>query len=165
MKEIDFKKLSSEFNVNTTVNTDVTEKNTENSDVIGVENPDRIIEENINKANVVLDAIILEIESGNATARMAEAASLLVNAVTNAVDKIYNKSFGLENLLVKNRMVELKDKELDIKKSVKDKGEKITESKLIVTDRETIMKIINDEEKEIWIWKSSWQIVPIMLFW
>lgn len=149
MKEIDFKKLSSEFNVNTTVNTDVTEKNTENSDVIGVENPDRIIEENINKANVVLDAIILEIESGNATARMAEAASLLVNAVTNAVDKIYNKSFGLENLLVKNRMVELKDKELDIKKSVKDKGEKITESKLIVTDRETIMKIINDEEKEI----------------
>ena len=149
MKEIDFKKLSSEFNVDTTVNTDVTEKNTENSDVIGVENPDRIIEENINKANVVLDAIILEIESGNATARMAEAASLLVNAVTNAVDKIYNKSFGLENLLVKNRMVELKDKELDIKKSVKDKGEKITESKLIVTDRETIMKIINDEEKEI----------------
>jgi len=149
MKEIDFKKLSSEFNVDTTVNTDVTEKNTENSDVIGVENPDRIIEENINKANVVLDAIILEIESGNATARMAEAASLLVNAVTNAVDKIYNKSFGLENLLVKNRMVELKDKELDIKKSVKDKGEKITESKLIVADRETIMEIIKEEGKEI----------------
>ena len=152
MARIDLDKLSEEFGINKKDLSDLEGKQEEelstdfpDSKEAVVSDPDRILENNINKANTVLDRIISEMRSGNFSARMAEVAGQLVNAVTMAVDKVYAKNAGIDNLLVKRKMIDLKEKEADIRERIIGAKSK-TREKLIITDRETIMNMIKDEK-------------------
>jgi len=116
------------------------------SDGASIENPDKILESNINKANTVLDKVISEMKRGNFSARMAEVAGQLVNAVTNAVDKVYLKNVGIDNLLIKDKMLSLKEKEASIREKLVDARGKTPREKLIVTDRETILGMLKEEK-------------------
>jgi len=118
------------------------------SDDASIENPDKILEGNINKANTVLDKVISEMKRGNFSARMAEVAGQLVNAVTNAVDKVYAKNVGIDNLLIKDKMLSLKEKETSLREKLADARGKIPREKLIVTDRETILGMLKEENKK-----------------
>jgi len=118
------------------------------SDDASIENPDKILESNINKANTVLDKVISEMKRGNFSARMAEVAGQLVNAVTNAVDKVYLKNVGIDNLLIKDKMLNLKEKEASLREKLVDARGKIPREKLIVTDRETILGMLKEENKK-----------------
>ena len=102
-------KLSEEFNVTNIIDEDIIEHVTPQTN-----NPDSIIMNNIDNANTVLDKIITELNSGNFSARLAEVAGQLVNAVTTATEKIYMKGFNIETLQIKKSMIHLKERELEL---------------------------------------------------
>jgi len=118
------------------------------SEKVDINEPDKILERNITKANAILDKVMLEMKGGNFSARMAEVASLLVNSVTTAVDKVYAKKAGIDNLLVKQKMLDLKEKERVFKESVLSAKKGKPTKGLIITDRESIMKALNEEEPD-----------------
>lgn len=151
---VDLDKLSEEFGIDKNDLDDLGEDQEEvvdfpDNEDADISNPDIILQNNINKANTVLDKIISEMKKGNFSARMAEVAGQLVNAVTGAVDKVYAKNAGIDNLLVKNKMIALKEKEADIREKIMEaKGKTRSKDKLVITDRETIMSMIRKENKK-----------------
>lgn len=158
---MDLDKLSREFGIDESElegleDNDEKEVPTEESlmpenESVDINDPDKILEDNINKANKVLDKIIYEMSRGSFSARMGEVAGQLVNAVTNAVDKVFARDAGIKNLLIKDKMLGLKEKETGIKErllEMKGKKEgKDGKEKLLITDRETILKILNKENQ------------------
>jgi len=123
-------------------------------DDVVVEDPDVILQKNINKANILLDNILdgLNIK---VTVGMAEVASLLINSITNAVDKMYAGSFNFDSVQVKKGMMGLKEKELLIRdKALLIKGGSGNESNtvptqnnnILIADREAVMELLKDSE-------------------
>ena len=149
MADLDLKSLSDEFGI---IETDeIIDVLDEVSDTSDEKDPDTILLDNIDKANMILDRIIEEMHEGGLKTSRAEVASLLVNAITNAVDKMYAGSFNFENVQHKNKMLVLKEKELliknkalDIKKGIGDTP--TNQENYIITDRETIMKLFKDKK-------------------
>lgn len=165
MKKIDLEKLSKEFGIDeeeleglgdNDQSSEYSEQqlppeqeNMPEGEEVDLDDPERILEENIRKANRVLDKILLEMGKGMFTARMAEVAGQLVNAVTNAVDKVFARDAGVKNLLIKDKMLGLKEKEANIKEKLfeaRQGGKK--QKELVVTDRETILNLLEKEEEK-----------------
>jgi hypothetical protein len=106
-----------------------------------------VLQDNISRANRILDRIEDEMENGNFTARMAEVAGQIINSVTNASGQIMSDKYNEKYLQVRNNLVKLKAAEVRLKaKEIEGKGRSNRE--LIVTDRESIMKILNGENQE-----------------
>lgn len=115
-----------------------------------VEDPDVILQNNIDKANTVLDKIIDNIDT-KLTVGMAEATASIVNSITNAVDKMYAGSFNFENVQIKKQMVELEEKKLFIKdKALEMKGQKgdipRKQENILIADREAVMALFKDKD-------------------
>jgi hypothetical protein len=154
MENIDLEKLAREFGIDEDEDCEDPSSSNHNenleiiTDSIDITNPDKILEDNIFKANVVLDKILSNINSGRFTPRMGEVAGQLVNAVTNAVEKVFARDAGIKNLLIKDKMLGLKEKETDIKERIFEmkNSKKKNEKEYLVTDREKILQILNEGE-------------------
>ena len=114
------------------------------------EDPDVILQNNINKANIVLDKIIDNIDE-KLTVGMAEATASIVNSITNAVDKMYAGSFNFESVQIKKQMVELEEKKVFIKnKALEMKGQgvgaPVKQKNILIADREAVMSLFKDKD-------------------
>lgn len=116
--------------------------------------PDEIIKANIDRANRILDRVEVEMMNGNFSSRLVEAAAKCMEAITNAVSQIQSTSYNIDYLQIKQRMVKLKENELDFKvKSSLNRGDKtpmIGNQNIIITDRESLLRTLqNQRPKEI----------------
>ena len=110
-----------------------------------VEGPMETLKENISKANTVIDILMHEMQNGNLSARIAEVSGQLINAVTNASKEIISGTNYSAYLHIKEKMLELKRMEIEIKqKKLETPGR---DSNLIIADRETILRLLDEENK------------------
>lgn len=104
--------------------------------------PDQVLSENIGRANRILDIMELDaVTTQKISARKAEVMAQMINAVTNAATSIISDDYNKEYLQIRRDVILLKEKELRIRQI--GAGTPGTQQ-LIVTDRESIMKILKD---------------------
>ena len=106
-------------------------------------NPDEVLSDNIDRANRILD--ILEDnarESNKISARTAEVMAQLINSVTNAANSIISDEYNQAYLQIRNSVLRLKEKEIQIKQI--GSGRSGTTQQILVTDRESILKILKE---------------------
>jgi len=115
--------------------------------IVSSNDPVEVIQENIERANRILDRVEQEIENGNFTARMVEVASAMMNTVTTSGKEImadlnYKKYLHLRELMIQYKYDELESKKTRLQHST-------TNQNIILTDREHLMKLLDGEKKEI----------------
>ena len=111
------------------------------------QSPQTKIEENIERANSILDLVEEELRGGNFSARLVEVAAALINAVTAAgKELISDKNYKLY-LQTKFRMVELQKEKLEWQKS-KDSGRRGGDQNLIIASREDVLKLLERKRCE-----------------
>jgi len=145
--QINNTKLQKMFNISTSTlpsENDIVEQLPENLK----NDPDNIILNNIDRANRLLDKIEGEIENGG-SARMYEVSAQMINAVTTASSSIVGSNVHMDELEYKNKVLELKEREVAIKEAlgVKKTSESQITNNLIVADRESLLNIINDKKE------------------
>lgn len=109
------------------------------------ESPEDILRANIEKANEILDIAMSSISNGVATPRMLEVAAKLVDSVTNAAEKLIGAGFDLESLLLKERLIKLKETELMLKSNA-DGAPKTLNQNIIVSSREDLLKLFQSKK-------------------
>lgn len=113
-----------------------------------IDNPNQYIEDNIVKANKLLDMVLHESEAGNFSPRMAEVGSLLINSITIAYEKILSKKMGESSLHIKQRMLSLKERELDLKEKALERPMN-QNNNIIVADREAVLRLLNGDRERL----------------
>jgi len=107
--------------------------------------PDALLTDNIERANRILDILEKDAtDNESISARKAEVMAQLINAVTNAANSIISDEYNKEYLQIRNSVLLLKEKELRIKELGYGGGSGGTSDRLIITDRESILKIIRE---------------------
>jgi len=110
--------------------------------------PDEIVHANIERAERFLDTIEDSIANGG-SARMFEVASALINAVTQASASIIGTNQYEEEIRYKERLLALKEREIAVKEALGTKsGGPKTVNNILITDRESLLKVINEEEQK-----------------
>lgn len=154
---IDLDALAQEFNMDegiSSINDDPIDL--DNLSSSNLSNPDEVISTNINKANAILDRVIVEINRAGMTPRLGEVASQLITTINQAAGQIYTKELDVSNLLIKHKMLELKEREVQIKEMVAKMNKPNTVNQnLIVTDRESILKLLRENKESIKMLESS----------
>jgi len=105
-------------------------------------NPDQVLSDNIERANRILD--ILEDDANETrkiSARKAEVMAQLINSVTNAANSIISDEYNKAYLQIRNSVLRLKEKEIQIKQIGGGRG---STQQILVTDRESILKILRE---------------------
>ena len=144
MPELNRKKLSEQFEMDVeTVEAEIVNvvKNIKDGD-----DPDNILKENIKRANGILDKVEEEILNGNFSARMVEVAAKILESITNSASQIQSSNYNNEYLLLREKMVELKKLQhnFKIKQAATLPLPGGQTEKLIITDRESILKILRN---------------------
>ena len=109
---------------------------------------DGIIKANIDRANNMLDRVEDEMDNGNFNARMVEVFAKLVDSVTNAATQIQSSAYNSDYLVLKEKLASLK--ELEVRAKVKNitssagTTEIGSQQNIIVTDRESILKVLQE---------------------
>lgn len=114
-------------------------------------NPDEILNTNIDRANRLLDIVEIELGEGRVKGVLLEAAASLINGITSAANSIVGSSYNDDQVRLKEKTLELKEKELMIKQAMNDKkGENKGGNVInaIVTDRESLLEMIKANEGE-----------------
>ena len=108
------------------------------------EDAEKIIKDNIDRANDLLDKVQEEINTGNFSARVVEVAGQLINSVTQAAKELLSSSMNRRHLFLKDKILALKRRELDIKElgAARPKNQN-----LIIASREDVLKLLKDGEK------------------
>lgn len=109
------------------------------------DDPIEALKDNIDRANDILDILEREMRSGNLSARMAEVSGQLINSVTNASKEIMSGINYSKYLEIREKMVTLKEKEIKIKER---QLKKPSNQNIIVTDRESILRLLEDKGNE-----------------
>ena len=118
----------------------------EGFDLSSDEEAEKIIKDNIDRANDLLDKVQEEITTGNFSARVVEVAGQLINSVTQAAKELLSNSMNRRHLLLKDRVLMLKRRELDIRELGADKPKN---QNLIIASREDVLRLLKDPgEKE-----------------
>ncbi len=106
----------------------------------------KILKDNIDRANDILDKVQDEVEGANFSARLVEVAGQLINSITQGTKTIldndnYNKYLDIkkELALLKKREVDLKALKIDAPKS----------QNLIVASREDVLKLLESKDAAI----------------
>jgi len=113
--------------------------------IVSSADPVEIIQENIERANRILDRVEEEMENGNFTARMVEVASAMMNTVTSSSKEIMANINYKKYLQIREAMIKYKYDELESKKT-QFRGSQ-TNQNIILTDREHLMKLLGEQEK------------------
>lgn len=109
----------------------------ENSDL-------NVLRKNIERANAILDRVQEELENGNFTARLVEVAGELINSVTAGSKAVFDKSYQDKYLDLRNKIVQLKEREINIKEIGNSRP---TNQNLIIASREDVLKLIEKEKR------------------
>lgn len=104
------------------------------------------LKKNIYNANQLLLKIQSEMNNGNFSARLAEVASTVINSVTQASKEILTDQNYEDYMEVRRALVELKNKEIEIKQA-KLSSPQPGQTNILIASREDILKTI--EEREI----------------
>lgn len=145
---IDRTLLEEEFNLQAQeVIADITRATGSNAPTIN--NPNKYVEDNIERANKIMDKVLEEISNGNFTPRLAEVGALLANSVTIAYEKILSKHATESSLKIKKRILELKERELDIKEKALSNQGNIIHGNIIVSDRESMLRFLNGDPPKL----------------
>jgi len=112
--------------------------------------PEQILQQNVVKANLVLDRIISEIEGGSMSARMAEVAAKTVDSITNLAATMGNLTFQFQDLQTKLAMIKLKERQVEIQQNKITQVTKIGNQNILVTNREDLLKLLKgDKNKQL----------------
>ena len=125
---INFTELDNVFNIDQDATIEITTNNTEKAiqevqdmkkELQALENDmpdaDQIILDNIDKANDILDTVMVNINRGDISARLIEVAAQLINAVTAAATSITGIGYNQQQIDIKNRALDIKEQELSVK--------------------------------------------------
>lgn len=151
VSELDFKSLEQEFDLVPVENKNVDEIRDREIALDNQGDADNIIRLNIERANFFLDLAEQEFQNGAVNARTLEACSRLISEVTNAANSLKNIEIQKQTLDLKERTLDLKDFEIKNKLSKDNSGgslTNITNNNVVVTDRESLLKMLSDNEDE-----------------
>ena len=137
--ELDRKGLSEEFDIDYLK---AENKKLEKSS----KNAEESLEDNVERANRILDMVETELENGNFSARLVEVAGQIMNTVTNANKETIANINYKTYLQIREKLIQYKYDELEAKKN---KMKIPTNQNIIVTTREDVLKILNKENKQI----------------
>ena len=137
--ELDRKELSKEFDIEYIKSEN---KKLENQS----KNAEESLEENVERANRVLELVESELNEGNFSARLVEVAGQIMNTITNANKEIitninYKTYLQIREKLIQYKYDELKSKQKNIKMT--------TNQNIIVSNRKDILEILGGDNKEI----------------
>lgn len=150
MNNIDLEALAQEFNMDIDEQLESPQILTDELEATEQSNPDLVLSTNVNKANAILDRVILEINRVGMTPRLGEVAGQLIATINQSVSQIYTKQFDFGSLRLKKKMVELKEREVKLKELTANMGKQggVVNNNLIVTDRETVMRLLKDNKNQ-----------------
>ena len=109
------------------------------------QDPNKIIRENIEKANEILDLVTEELQNGNFSARLVEVAGQLINSVTAAGKELIGDRNYQAYLHLKNRMLELEKEKLEVRKIG---NKRPTNQNLIIANREDVLKLLQKDSAD-----------------
>jgi len=121
-----------------------------------ISEPDKIISDTVSKASAILDHLMKVISSGDYAPqflpRMVEVASGILAVINDSTSQLYNKHFETANIRLKIQALQLKERQLGILENTGGMGNK----NIIFTDRESILRLLKDEEpKQIGLQNSD----------
>lgn len=108
--------------------------------------PDSILYDNIQRANRLLDKAEDSLDHGGIDNRRLEVMAQLINAITSASSSIMGESYNQQMLEHKERELDIKEQQILLKQTLKGEKANITQNNLIVTNREDLLKMINNEQ-------------------
>ena len=109
---------------------------------------DKIIVDNIDKANDILDTVMVNINRGDISARLVEVAAQLINAITASATSITGIGYNQQQIDVKNRALDIKQQELTIKKStglIKGAENVNITNNNVIMNREQLLKMMDSD--------------------
>jgi hypothetical protein len=102
---------------------------------------EKVIKDNIDRANDLLDKVQQEIQNGNFSARMVEVAGQLINSVTQAAKELMTNAHTKRQINLKDKVLMLKRRELDIRQISTNAPKN---QNLIVASREDVLKLLKE---------------------
>lgn len=137
--ELDRKELSKEFDIEyIKAENKKLEKQSKNAE--------ESLEENIERANRILDMVEGELNEGNFSARLVEVAGQIMNTITNTSKETLANINYKTYLQIREKLIQYKYDEL---KSKKNKMNTPINQNIIVSNRKDIMKILSGDTKQI----------------
>ena len=103
----------------------------------------KVLKDNIDRANEILDKVQDEVEGSNFSARLVEVAGQLINSITQATKTIIDNTNYNKYLDIKKNLALLKKREVDIKALKLDKPKS---KNLIVASREDVLKLLEGKK-------------------
>lgn len=138
--ELNRENLADTFNMNTL------EDEAGEITTITADDPVEVIKDNIERANRILDRVENEMNRGNFSARMVEVAGNIINSITAAGKEVISDTNYKRYLQIREGMLQYKYDELEMKKS---NFKTPTSQNIIFSDRESVLKFLNGEQKKI----------------
>jgi len=151
MPELNSERLDDEFNIES-IKEEAKEVRQNLKNIEVSDKPQEILKDNIARANRILDLIeetMTNRDKGGLGASIAEVAGQLINSVTNSANQIIQTQYNEQFLDIKQQITNLKAIELKIKAKQlesRENNKNPGKQQIIVTDRESIMKILKDKE-------------------
>lgn len=159
----DFASLEKEFGLSTSSNSshEVDLVSTMRSQLPALQDlppdPDQLLYKNIERANKILDKLEESILLGESPpARLIEVYGQILNTITTASTALSGNIFAQQKHEYNMKMVEVKEQEVDVKRIVAQSkldgvvdGPKTQTGKVMVMDRESMLKMIREEQVEV----------------
>jgi hypothetical protein len=148
METINKRKLSEEFNLEP-IDIPIDVENVTPKPV-SVRDPIQILYNNIDRANKLLDILDRQVDDG-IESRQIEVAAKMIETINSAVEKIFTNQIEYDMLSLKDKMLGLKQRELDIKEKMGllSGAQKVNQQNILITDRESILKVIREKKENI----------------
>jgi hypothetical protein len=138
--ELNREKLTDVFNM------DDIENEANSIQTMTADDPEDVIKDNIERANRILDRVENEMNNGNFSARMVEVAANVINGITVAGKELIGNINYKRYLQIREAMLQYKYDELEMKKT---NFKTPTSQNIIFSDRESVLKFLNGEQKKI----------------
>jgi len=142
--ELDLRGLDEIFNGNDNIDREIEEKKVDFQTDIDYNNAIDALKKNIHNANQLLEKIQEEMNNGNFSARLAEVASTIINSVTQASKELLADQNYEDYMEVRRALVDLKNKELDIKEAKLVRPP--NQTNVLITSREDLLKMLEDKK-------------------
>ena len=125
-------------------------------DLSKYDDPLEVLKSNIERANAFLDKIEECEDFGvvpkGGTARMFEVASTLINSITTAAASMMSLTFGNQDSEYKNKVLTLKELEINAKIAGKSPQQSLTQNNnIILTDRNALLELLSKSDDPLTI--------------
>lgn len=144
--ELDLASLDQIFRDTDEIDREAEEKRVDFQTDIDYSDAIQTLKSNIYNANQLLEKIQHEMNNGNFSARLAEVASTIINSITQSSKEILSDENYEDYMQVRRALVQLKNKELEIKEL---NGRRPTnQTNVLVTSREELLKMLENKKPE-----------------